>query len=258
MNTANAVPAQGTQTVETATAKLHSSNTHEKPDFNQHIDRNPNINDRNLMGFCILFGFFVGGLISSSVISAKIISLVPFVLPASVFIWALTYPCSDIAGEVYGKKYANKLVIGGYVAYIMMFLIIAEALMMTPAPFWGHQEAFETVLGSNLRIIATVLISYGVTQFFDVQIFAHIRRKSKGKHLWLRNNLSTLMSQTLANTIFLTLGFLGTIPMEKWWALFTANLMARYCLAFVDTTIVYTAVHALYKLYPELKAQKPS
>lgn len=231
------------------------SHTNVKPAADDyHIERNVNINEHNLTGFCIIFAFFIGGLITNAIIASKIIAIGPFVLPASVFIWALTYPCSDIVAEVYGRKYAHKMVLGGYIAFIMMYIIVYEAVAMPAAPFWEHQEAFETVLGASKRVMAAALISYGITQFFDVHLFGVIKRKTNGRYLWLRNNLSTFTSQTLANTIFLTIAFLGVFPMEKWIHLFVANLLARYALAVVDTSVVYSGVHALYRFYPELKA----
>ena len=236
-----------------ATKTINPSNKNQPISW---TNRNPNINDKNLTGFCIILAFFVGGLISNIVIASKIVAIGPFVLPASVFIWALTYPCSDVVAEVYGRKYANKLVLGGFVAYSTMLLVVLEAVAMPPAPFWEHQQAFETVLGTTPRFALAVLTSYLITQFFDVHLFGYLRKKTKGRHLWLRNNISTMCSQTLANIIFLSIAFLGVFPMDKWIHLFTANLIARYCLAFVDTTVVYAAVYTLYKAYPELKRQK--
>ncbi|NND65770.1 MAG: queuosine precursor transporter [Gammaproteobacteria bacterium] len=224
-----------------------------KPPSLHWVDRNPGINDKNLTGFCVVFAFFVGGLLTNIVIATKLIAIGPLVLPASVFIWALTYPCSDIVAEVYGRRFAHKLVLGGFVAFAAAFFIIMEAVAMNPAPHWPHQAAFETVLHTTPKVMFTILLSYLVTQFFDVHIFGVIRKKTNGKYLWLRNNLSTLTSQTLANILFLTIVFLGTMPMDRWWHLFLSNLFARYCLAFVDTAIVYTAVHLLYRKYPELK-----
>ncbi len=247
-STETLLPVKGQAT--TQNLKIANSNEHKE---NPYTARNPNINDRNITGFCIVFAFFVGGLITSIIIASKIVSIGVFVLPASVFIWALTYPCSDIVAEVYGRKYANKLVLGGFIAYVVMLFVLMEAIAMTPAPFWTHQEAFETVLKTTPRVMIAILISYLITQFFDVHMFSYLRQKTKGKYLWLRNNISTMCSQTLGNTIFLSIAFLGVFPMDKWIHLFVANLVARYCLAWVDTTIVYSAVHALYKFYPELR-----
>ena len=219
----------------------------------QHIDTQAShVNERNLTGFCIIFAIFATGLVTNIVVASKIVDFYGFFLPASVFIWAITYPCSDIVAEVYGRKYANKMVLGGFIASILALIVIQTAIAMAPAPFWPKQEAFEIVLQSSLRITFAALCSYVITQFFDVYMFSYIRRKTGQKRLWLRNNLSTLLSQTLANIIFLTLAFWGTIPIDKWMDLFTNNLMARYLLAFSDTVIVYIGVYTLYRFYPEL------
>ena len=221
-----------------------------------YIECNPYVNERNLLGFCAIFAFFVGGLITSAVIASKIIVIGPFILPASVFVWALTYPCSDIIAEVYGRRYANKLVIGGFIAYTLMMWIIYTAIKAIPAPFWDKQEEFESILGMGLRVMIAALISYVVTQLCDVYIFSYFRKKTSNRFLWLRNNGSTVISQTLANTIFLSIAFWGTMPVEKWTQLFANNLSARYLLLFLDTAVVYAVVYSLYRLYPELKPRK--
>lgn len=217
------------------------------------IEYNPRINHRNITGFCIIFAFFVGGLITNAIIAAKIIALGPFYLPASVFLWALTFPCSDIAAEVYGRQYAHKMVMGGFIAYILMLLFMHAAIAMPAAPFWHGQEQFQSVLGSSTRVLIAAITSYAVVQFLDVHIYGYLKQKTKGRLLWLRNNGSTLISQTLANIIFLSIAFLGTVPMEKWISLFISNLSARYILLVLDTAIVYGAVYALYKIWPELR-----
>lgn len=226
-------------------------NRYDQPESNDH-NINNNVNAKNLTGFCIIFAVFLTGLVTNIVVSSKIVEIGGFFLPASVFIWAITYPCSDIVAEVYGRRYANTMVLGGFVASILALIVIQTALSMTPAPFWPNQEAFETVLSSSLRITFAASCSYLITQFFDVYMFSYIRTKTGQKYLWLRNNLSTLLSQTLANILFLSLAFLGTIPMDKWFDLFTNNLMARYMLAFSDTAIVYAGVYTLYRFYPAL------
>lgn len=101
-----------------------------------HIDVNPYVNERNISGFCIIFAIFVGGLITNAIIAAKIITIAGLFLPASVFLWALTFPCSDIATEVYGRRYAHKMVLGGFVAYIFMLVFIGLAIHLPAAPFW--------------------------------------------------------------------------------------------------------------------------
>jgi len=213
----------------------------------------PTIKTKHLTGFCMISGLFIAGLGSNIVVASKIVAIWGLTLPASVFVWAFTFPCSDIVTEVYGRKFANKMVFGGFIAFIFAILVIQSSVHMPEAPFWPNQDAYETVLSASLRISIAAIISYVVTQFLDVYVFSILRHKLRGKHLWIRNNLSTLISQTTTNTLFLSLAFLGTFPMDKWFELFTNNLMVRYGLAFSDTALVYFGVFILYKIYPDLK-----
>ena len=211
------------------------------------------MDQNDLTGYCILFGIFVSGLVTNVIVASKIIAFGPFVLPASVFIWAMTYPCSDIVAEVYGRKYANRMVLGGFVAFALAIAVIQVSVILPPASFWSNQPEYEQILGTSLRIAFAALMSYLITQFCDVYIFTLIREYLGGRHLWLRNNLSTMISQTLANIIFLSIAFLGTIPFENWIQLFTANLLVRYMLAVSDTALVYLGVFCLYKAFPGLR-----
>ena len=211
------------------------------------------VSDRALLGYHILFALFVAGLLSSFVVASKVVSLGGLVLPASVFVWALTYPLSDVVAELYGRRYANHLVAGGLVAMVLMFLTVQTSVWMPAAAFWPHQVAYQTVLALGMRVMLATLISYTVTQFLDVQLFAWIRRNTGSKRLWLRNNLSTFASQTTANIIFLTIAFLGAFPFEHWLRLFVTNLLARYALALSDTAMVYTVVGIYRRWLPELR-----
>ena len=206
-----------------------------------------------MLGYCIIFAIFISGLVVSSVIASKIIIVGSITLPASVFIWALTYPCSDIIADVYGRKLANNMVLSGFIAYILCLICIQSSIFMPAAPSWSHQAAYAETLGTSLRPALAALISYVVTQFLDVYLFDFIKKKTKNKYLWLRNNGSTFLSQTTANVLFLTLGFWETMSFESWSKLFMNNLSVRYILVLIDTALVYAGVYILYRCFPILK-----
>jgi hypothetical protein len=223
--------------------------------FEELEKRHDQVTDRNVTGYLVIFSIFVTGLVTNFVIAGKIVDFLGFTIPASAFVWALTYPCSDIVAEVYGVRYARKMVLGGFVAFCMAFLVFQITLLLPAADFWDKQGQYDTVLATSFRVMLASITSYAITQTFDVYAFGFIRRITKSKYLWLRNNLSTLMSQTLANIIFISIAFLGTFSMEAWWALFFGNLSLRYILAFSDTLLVYIGVYGLYKVYPSLNTQ---
>ena len=82
-------------------------------------DVNTNINERNITGFIILFAMFVGAAAIAGLHGAKLISVGSLVFDAGLITFALTFLCTDIVSEVYGKLYAKRLIIGGLVAIIV-------------------------------------------------------------------------------------------------------------------------------------------
>ena len=219
----------------------------------EYISRKNQITDKTLPAFCVIFAIFVGGLILNTTLGVKIIDIHGFYMPAGIFLWSLTFPLTDIIAETYGRKYALYLVLGGLCISLLALGMIQFALWLKPAPFWPNAEAYNTILGSNIRTIFAQIASFVITQTADIFIFSWIRGKTNGQYLWLRNNVSTFTSQFMANCTFLTIAFLGTIPFENWLVLFATNLAGRIILALVDTPLVYGGVWAVYKAHPSLK-----
>ena len=83
-----------------------------------------------------------------------------------------------------------------------------------------------------------------VSQHLDVWIFHKLKQITNGKHLWLRNNLSTLTSQFIDTTIFITISFYGVFPILP--AIFGQYLI-KVIIALLDTPIVYLAVLTIRK-----------
>lgn len=222
-------------------------------DQREYIARENQITDKTLPAFCIIFAVFVGGLILNTTLGVKIIDVYGLYMPAGIFLWSLTFPLTDIIAETYGRKYALYLVLGGLCISLLALGMIQFALWLKPAPFWPNEDAYNMILGSNIRTILAQIASFIITQTADIFIFSWIRGKTSGKYLWLRNNVSTFSSQFMANCIFLTIAFLGVIPFESWLILFVTNLLGRIVLALVDTPLVYFGVWAVNKAHPSLR-----
>ncbi len=174
-------------------------------------------------------------------------------MPAGIFLWSLTFPLTDIIAETYGRKYALYFVIGGLAISLLSIIMIQFALWLPAAPFWQNEEAYNTIMGANFRTMLAQIASFSVTQTADIYIFSWIRGKTNGRFLWLRNNISTFTSQLMANCLFLSIAFLGTMPLETWFVLFATNLAGRIILALIDTPLVYAGVNLVRKAHPSLK-----
>ena len=190
--------------------------------------------------FVFLCAAFVAALVTANVLAAKIVSLGGLFVPAGVLAYSITFAVTDTVCEVWGRRRTQTLVNAGFLVLILVWGLTALALAMPAAPFWPNQEAFGTILGATGRIILASLIAYGVSQTFDVWIFNRIKELFAARHLWIRNNVSTLLSQTLDTGLFITIAFYGQLPLLP---LMAGQLAVKYTIALLDTPVVYGLVY---------------
>ncbi|MEE8435040.1 MAG: queuosine precursor transporter, partial [bacterium] len=116
------------------------------------------------------------------------------------------------------------------------------------APFWTNQAAYASVFGPANRIILASLVAYLISQSFDLWAFTWLKERFQGRHLWLRNNLSTAASQLIDTLIFITVAFYGTEAFPSildLWPLIGGQLAVKWIIAVADTPLVYALVYFL-------------
>ncbi|WP_018125666.1 queuosine precursor transporter [Desulfovibrio oxyclinae] len=203
-------------------------------------------------GFTLLVSLFIGSLVAAAFISSKIVTIFGLAVPAGVLAYSVTFAASDIIGEVWGRESASEVVHAGLAAMVVATILAHLAVEWQGAAFWTGQEAFASVIGSTPRIVAASLCAYFVSQRNDVWLFHVLRRLTNGRHLWLRNNLSTMVSQLLDSTIFVTVAFWGVLPVGE---IILGQWAAKMLIAALDTPVVYAGVAALRSLGTKAEAQ---
>ncbi|MEW6662517.1 MAG: queuosine precursor transporter [Bacillota bacterium] len=189
----------------------------------------------------LLACLFAGLLVIANVLAVKPVPIgSTIVVPAAVIAYALTFPITDAVTEIWGRERANALIWSGFVASLLAAALVRLALVMPWAPFWPMQEAFQAILGANLRIVAASMAAYLVSQLHDVWAFSFWRQRTGGKYLWLRNNLSTMVSQMLDTVIFITLAFYGIWPQLL--PAILGQYLIKVVIAVIDTPLVYLLV----------------
>ena len=201
--------------------------------------RTGNNDDR---AFIILLSIFAAGITIASVLANKIISVFGLFMPAGILAYSITFICTDVISEIWGKQRANQTVLGGFVAIVAVLILIQISLYWPKAPFWNNEAAFQSILGSTTRIIVASVAAYLVSQFHDVWAFHFWKKKTNDRHLWLRNNLSTAVSQFLDSCIFITIAFYGVTPI---WPLILGQWIIKIAIALLDTPVVYLVVWAI-------------
>ena len=192
----------------------------------------------------LLLSLFIGGLVVAALISSKIIMVAGFAVPAGVLAYSLTFIVSDVISEVWGKECANNIVQCGFITLVMTSALAWIAVAWPAAPFWGGQDSFSAVIGNTPRIVAASLVAYIVSQKHDIWLFHLLKEKTNSKHLWLRNNVSTVVSQLIDSTIFVTIAFWGILPVGE---VILGQWLVKLAIAAIDTPIVYILCHALRK-----------
>ncbi len=189
-----------------------------------------------------LVAIFCGSLVIAGVLASKIIHFGPFVVPAGVIAYSVTFLMTDTIEEVWGKEVAKRVVLAGFLSLVVAFFLILVAVYWPHPAFWTNQEAYKSILGMGkgaMRITVASIVAYLISQYHDVWCFNFWRKLTKGKHLWLRNNASTIQSQLIDSVIFVLIAFTGVMPVLP---LIIGQWVAKITIAVVDTPFVYGLV----------------
>lgn len=206
--------------------------------------------------YLILGGTFIALLVSCNLIFQKFITWNPFGLyefqfSAGLLPYPLTFLVTDIISEIYGERKANNVVKAGLIAALVVMAIVMIAQAAPAADFSPvNDPTFSKVFGLTLPAVCASMAAYLVAQFIDIRIFHFWKRLTKGKHLWIRNNFSTIFSQLFDTAIvLLLLCALGTLQWQAFWMLFASSFLFKVIFALLDTPLFYVLVGVLKKRY---------
>ena len=211
--------------------------------------------------YLILGLLFITSLVVSNLIFKKFFYYYPlelsiwniklFEISVGILPYPVTFLITDLISEIYGKKKANEVVVGGIFAsfFAMAIIYIANAV---PATEWSpvSDELFSTVFGSTAIAVMASMMAYLFAQFVDIQIYHYWKRITKGKHLWFRNNCSTFLSQFVDTaTVLLLLCFFGEIDWSLFSGLLLAGFLFKVIIAALDTPFLYLGVFIFRKRF---------
>lgn len=195
-----------------------------------------------------LFALFIASMVIVNVLGTKITTMFGIRVSVGIFFMPLLFLITDIVGEVYGRKEATLFVNYGTIMLIFLFLMMNLCIYVTPNETWHMQDQYQAVFGSSLRMTLASLISFVISQHVDVFLFDFWKRVTQGKHLWIRNNASTITSQLFDTILFDFIAFWHIN--ENYTARFLFTLILPYWLfkvafALLDTPFCYWGVRWL-------------
>ncbi len=240
-------------------------------DFGDQVSKK--ISWRREVVFLILAGLFLGtlGILNILGISRQIdlsFSLfgkeVPFIVFVGVLPYPITFLCTDFISELYGKRRANIVVWVGLLLNIWVLFILWLGGILPPRPelmedglpaLGDAQRTFFQIRKWTFGATMASMIAYLTAQFVDVHLFHFIRRLTKGKMLWLRNNGSTLTSQMVDSVAVVTITYFyardaihinpGSTAVHGLIILILSNYVYKMISALLDTLPFYIGVKYL-------------
>jgi len=223
--------------------------------------------------FLVLAGLFLGSMTMLNILgTSRFIDLsfdfmgvtIPMALAVGVLPYPITFLCTDYIGELYGRDRANTVVFVGLLlnVYVVAFLWLGgawpPAVEIDPAtgvpPTDAYDYAFFRIRYLTMGAVAGSMIAYLAAQLCDVYLFHFWKRLTRGKHLWLRNNGSTMVSQFVDTFAVITIThfYAKGIPVDPdspiWpqlWVYIGSGYVFKLVIAAVDTLPFYFGVHYL-------------
>ena len=207
--------------------------------------------------FCTLFAFRMGkywlyGFIAFNIILANIFVTKRFVIfgitaTGGNITYGSIFLATDLLCEHYSKRDGRRAVFLGFFAAIFYLITSQFIILLEPADIDKVHGSMQKIFSFAPRIVLASLIAYLISQMHDIWFFHFLKEKTKGKMLWFRNNVSTLVSQLIDSIIFLMIAFLGIDPVNMLLEIIISTYLLKVLVAAIDTPFIYLS----YKCKPE-------
>lgn len=181
-----------------------------------------------------------------------------FAVAVGVLPYPITFLCTDFISELYGRARANAVVwmgllVNGWVVGVLWvggllpgFEAVDPASGQLVRDSAGRLPPFFEIRGLAFAAVLASMIAYLAAQLVDVHLFHFWKRLTGGRHLWLRNNGSTLVSQLVDTVavILMTYFVARGLPVDE------SKAIGPQLLLFMATGYAFKLVAALLDTVP--------
>lgn len=153
--------------------------------------------------------------------------------------FASNFLATDILTECYNEKEAKKGLKQG-IWFLLIFLLITQGMILfTPNELDFANDSLKTIFGIVPRISIASIIMLIIANYVDIRLYSYLKKKMNNKHLWLRNNLCTILCNGLENFFFTTIAFLGIYSINDIIIISLATTLIETIIALCDTPFLY-------------------
>jgi len=211
-------------------------------------------------GFAALTGFYVVYLAASQIVATRVVDFdlgfYVFTAPAAVLLYPFIAQVTDMINEVYGKAMTHAAIAIVFVSQVLLVIFFLMVNSLTPAAVFTHEEAWQDIFSMSIRITLASWVAFLVCSTIDAHIFSALKQKFLQRELsfrhhtmlnpyvWLRSSVSDAVSLTLDSIIFVTIAFLGVLPILP---LMLGQIVIKNIIGFIDNPWFVWYKHMLKK-----------
>jgi queuosine precursor transporter len=204
--------------------------------------------------YLLLASLFVTALVVCNLIANKFVTVdlgfKTFIVSAGILPYPITFLITDLLSEIYGKKKTDQVVFVGLAASIFVLFLLwlgnqFSAIDLSPV----SDEQYTAVFQNSKKVIFASMLAYLSAQFVDIRLYHFWKNLTKGKHLWIRNNFSTILSQLLDTTLVVGILFIGSLSNETILEMIRDGWLFKVICALIDTPVIYLAVYAIRRYF---------
>ncbi len=199
--------------------------------------------------FLIIAVIYVTCLLLSNLIAGKMWAVSESItLPAAVILFPVTYILGDIFTEVYGFKNARTIIWLGFACSFFAVIIYLITIFLPHPSYWENQAAFEAVMGTTPRVAAASFIGYLFGEFSNAAILSKLKVATKGKWLFARTILSTVVGEGFDSVIFIMISFWGTMENSVVLRMILFQYLFKVVYEIIATPVTYAVVKKVKKI----------
>ena len=187
---------------------------------------------------------YVTCLLLSNLIAGKMWAVTSNItLPAAVILFPITYIFGDIFTEVYGFKKARTLIWVGFACSFFAVIIYLITIALPHPGYWENQDAYAIVMGTTPRVAIASFIGYLFGEFSNSIVLSKLKVATKGKKLWVRTILSSVVGEGFDSVIFIMISFWGTMDNSIVFQMILFQYLFKVCYEIIFTPATYGIVN---------------
>jgi len=174
-----------------------------------------------------------------------------FEVSVGILPYPITFLITDLISEIFGKKKANQIVTAGiFASFFSMGIVLLANYVPAIENSPVNNEIFSKVFALSPVAVLASMLAYLFAQYVDIAIYHFWKRLTQGRHLWLRNNFSTFLSQFIDTyTVVSLLCLFKVLPWSMFYGLVISGFLFKVLIAFLDTPFLYFFVYLLRKRF---------